>query len=61
LPIPKISNENNLIINQIEVLVDKIVKSKTENLTTKELENEMDQLVCKLYNLNEEEKTFILK
>jgi len=63
LPIPKISNKNKLIIDQIERLVGQIIKIKSENknLKTEELEDEVDQLVCKLYDLNEKEKALILK
>ena len=42
-------------------LVNKILKLKTENKDTTDLENEIDNIVYKLYDLNEEEISYICK
>ena len=57
LPLPPITPSNQPIVSQIEALVDKILAAKKENpqADTKNLENEIDQLVYKLYNLTPEE------
>jgi type II restriction/modification system DNA methylase subunit YeeA len=57
LPIPPLSSSNKPIVQQIEDLVDKILSAKKENKNadTSEWEREIDELVYKLYNLNEDE------
>jgi type II restriction/modification system DNA methylase subunit YeeA len=57
LPIPPITKENEGIVKQIEMLVDKILEVKKENpqADTSELEREIDNLVYRLYDLTEEE------
>ena len=54
--IPNISKkEQKPIIN----LVDKILKLKTENKDTTDLENKIDEIVFDLYGLSEEEISYI--
>lgn len=55
--IPIVTKENFSIINQMEILVDKIISLKKQDPknNTQELENQIDQLVYKLYDLDEEE------
>ncbi|HQK41579.1 MAG TPA: TaqI-like C-terminal specificity domain-containing protein, partial [bacterium] len=57
LPIPPITPANQPIVNQIEFLVDKILAAKKQNQTAEisHWEREIDELVYKLYDLNEEE------
>jgi hypothetical protein len=57
MPISPITSSNKPIVQQIELLVDKILAAKKENKNadTSEWEREIDQLVYKLYDLNEEE------
>lgn len=57
LPIPKINSKNQNIVDELINLVDKILKAKEQdkNANTQELENKINSLVYKLYNLNEEE------
>ncbi len=43
------------IQNEIEFLVNKIIEMKNENTNTEKLENQIDKLVYKLYNLTKEE------
>ena len=52
LPIPKIETAKQ---KSFIKLVDEILKAKKRNESTAKLENEIDQLVYKLYNLTEEE------
>jgi hypothetical protein len=49
--------KNNEIERKLEVLIDQILLVKKENpdADTSKLETEIDQLVYKLYGLNEEE------
>ncbi|MCX6747723.1 MAG: Eco57I restriction-modification methylase domain-containing protein [Candidatus Nomurabacteria bacterium] len=56
-PIPKITKENRKIVEQIEKLVDQILLTKKENQSadTKNLEQEIDQLVYGLYELTPDE------
>jgi hypothetical protein len=56
-PIPPITNENEGIVKQIEMFVDKILEVKKENpqADTTHWEREIDQLVYRLYDLTEEE------
>ncbi|MEO0234619.1 MAG: N-6 DNA methylase [candidate division WOR-3 bacterium] len=61
IPIPIITNENESIVKQIENLVDKILIAKKQcpqsdiKSDIKNWEQEIDQLVYKLYKLNKEE------
>ncbi|ECV9665983.1 class I SAM-dependent DNA methyltransferase [Campylobacter jejuni] len=57
LPIPKINSKNQNIVDELINLVDEILKAKEQdkNANTQELENKINFLVYKLYNLNEEE------
>ncbi len=60
IPIPPIGVDNEPIVHQIEVLVDKILEAKkTENYEnspdTTPYEREIDHLVYKLYNLTDSE------
>ncbi|EOX8338714.1 class I SAM-dependent DNA methyltransferase [Campylobacter coli] len=57
LPIPKINSKNQKLADELINLVDKILKAKEQdkNANTQELENKINSLVYKLYNLNEEE------
>lgn len=57
LPIPKINSKNQNIVDELINLVDEILKAKEQdkNANTQELENKINSLVYKLYNLNEEE------
>ncbi|MCW1357494.1 Eco57I restriction-modification methylase domain-containing protein [Campylobacter jejuni] len=57
LPIPKINSKNEKLANELISLVDEILKAKEQdkNANTQELENKINSLVYKLYNLNEEE------
>ncbi|EAH9275672.1 class I SAM-dependent DNA methyltransferase [Campylobacter jejuni] len=57
LPIPKINSKNEKLANELINLVDEILKAKEQdkNVNTQELENKINSLVYKLYNLTEEE------
>lgn len=57
LPIPKINSKNEKIANELINLVDEILKAKEQdkNANTQELENKINSLVYKLYNLTEDE------
>ncbi|EIL6660051.1 Eco57I restriction-modification methylase domain-containing protein [Campylobacter coli] len=57
LPIPKINSKNEKLANELVSLVDEILKAKEQdkNVNTQELENKINSLVYKLYNLTEEE------
>ncbi|EAK0419835.1 class I SAM-dependent DNA methyltransferase [Campylobacter jejuni] len=57
LPIPKINSKNQKLADELINLVDEILKAKEQdkNANTQELENKINSLVYKLYNLNEEE------
>ncbi|MCX2683414.1 class I SAM-dependent DNA methyltransferase [Campylobacter sp. MIT 21-1685] len=63
IPIPKITKTNQKIANKIIALVDRILTLKAENKDSNslELENEIDKLVYKLYNLTDEEIYIIEK
>lgn len=54
LPIPKITKENQNLVDEIINLVDKILDFKKANKVT-ELESKIDDLVYKLYNLSDDE------
>lgn len=57
LPIPKINSKNEKLANELINLVDEILKAKEQdkNANTQELENKINSIVYKLYNLTEEE------
>ncbi|EAI5011854.1 TPA_asm: class I SAM-dependent DNA methyltransferase [Campylobacter jejuni] len=57
LPIPKINSKNEKLADELINLVDEILKAKEQdkNANTQELENKINSLVYKLYNLTEEE------
>ncbi len=57
LPIPKINSKNQKIANELVNSVDEILKAKEQdkNANTQELENKINSLVYKLYNLTEDE------
>jgi len=57
LPIKKITPQNQPIVNQIVQLVDQILSAKQKNpdADTSLLEQKIDELVYKLYDLTEEE------
>ncbi len=57
LPIPKINSKNKKLANELINLVDEILKAKEQdkNANTQELENKINSIVYKLYNLTEEE------
>nr|WP_278917016.1 Eco57I restriction-modification methylase domain-containing protein [Helicobacter pullorum] len=61
LPIPKITESNQTLCDEIIALVDKILESKAKDSTTdtKELEYKIDKLVYKLYNLTDKEVQII--
>ncbi|ENA8651089.1 Eco57I restriction-modification methylase domain-containing protein [Campylobacter jejuni] len=56
-PIPKINSKNQKLADELINLVDEILKAKEQdkNANTQELENKINSLVYKLYNLTEEE------
>ncbi len=57
LPIPKINSKNQKIADEFVNSVDEILKAKEQdkNANTQELENKINSLVYKLYNLTEDE------
>lgn len=57
LSIPKINSKNEKIADELINLVDEILKAKEQdkNASTQELENKINSLVYKLYNLTEDE------
>ncbi|EOH1887369.1 class I SAM-dependent DNA methyltransferase [Campylobacter jejuni] len=57
LPIPKINSKNQKLADEFINLVDEILKAKEQdkNANTQELENKINSLVYKLYNLTEED------
>ncbi len=57
LPIPKITESNQKLCDEIIVLVDQILESKTKdsNADTTKLESQIDSLIYTLYNLTESE------
>ncbi|WP_072233715.1 class I SAM-dependent DNA methyltransferase [Campylobacter coli] len=57
LPIPKINSKNEKLANELINLVDEILKVKEQdkNANIQELENKINSIVYKLYNLTEEE------
>ncbi|RMG79168.1 MAG: hypothetical protein D6707_08650 [Bacteroidetes bacterium] len=61
MPIPKIISKNEHIAKQIESLVDQILQAKKQNpnADTKDLENQIDELVFELYGLREEKELIL--
>ena len=55
LPIPKLNAKNKKIADKIMNLVDKILESKKQGIETNNLENEIDELIFRLYNLDSRE------
>ncbi|EOJ0850275.1 class I SAM-dependent DNA methyltransferase [Campylobacter jejuni] len=57
LPIPKINSKNEKLADELINSVDEILKAKEQdkNANTQELENKINSLVYKLYNLTEDE------
>ncbi|EIE6948363.1 Eco57I restriction-modification methylase domain-containing protein [Campylobacter jejuni] len=57
LPIPKINSKNQKIADELINLADEILKAKEQdkNANTQELENKINSIVYKFYNLTEEE------
>ena len=55
LPIPEINSENKELEDKIVGLVDKVIVGKKNNEDTIELEDEIDKIVYRLYDLTEEE------
>ncbi|EAJ5967311.1 class I SAM-dependent DNA methyltransferase [Campylobacter coli] len=57
LPIPKINSKNQKIADELINLADEILKAKEQdkNANIQELENKINSIVYKLYNLTEEE------
>ncbi|EPE6504388.1 class I SAM-dependent DNA methyltransferase [Campylobacter coli] len=57
LPIPKINSKNQKLADELINLVDEILKAKEQdkNANTQELENKINSIVYKFYNLTEEE------
>ncbi|EAI3517145.1 class I SAM-dependent DNA methyltransferase [Campylobacter coli] len=57
LPIPKINSKNQKIADELVNSVDEVLKAKEQdkNANTQELENKINSLVYKLYNLTEDE------
>ena len=56
LPIPKVDSKTEAKFIQI---VQEIVESKKQGRDTKELESTLDAMVCKLYNLSDDEIRFV--
>tara|TARA_Y100001970_G_scaffold33131_1_gene41070 strand:+ start:4253 stop:7849 length:3597 start_codon:yes stop_codon:yes gene_type:complete len=56
-PLPKISNQDD--VKPFEELVDRITANKNLNIDTNDLEEELDNLVYKLYELTDEEIEFV--
>lgn len=57
LPIPKINSKNEKLTNELVSLVDEILKAKEQdkNANTQDLENKINSIVYKLYNLTDDE------
>lgn len=57
LPIPKINSKNQKLADELINLADEILKAKEQdkNANTQELENKINSIVYKFYNLTEEE------
>uniref|UniRef100_UPI0025BED3C1 Eco57I restriction-modification methylase domain-containing protein n=1 Tax=Desulfonatronospira sp. TaxID=1962951 RepID=UPI0025BED3C1 len=55
LPVPPITPKNTETVGKIETLVDRIIDLKNDSQDTSRLENHIDQLVYRLYDLTPEE------
>jgi len=55
LPIPQITPQNRPIVDEIESLVDRIIEMKKQDLDASRYENQINQLVYRLYELTPEE------
>lgn len=55
LPIPQITPQNRPIVDEIETLVDRIIEMKKQDLDASRHENQINQLVYRLYDLTPEE------
>ncbi|MEM4065498.1 MAG: TaqI-like C-terminal specificity domain-containing protein [Candidatus Micrarchaeaceae archaeon] len=55
IPIPLIKQENESIVHQLEHLTTQIIDAKNQNLDVTLFMQEVDTLVYKLYDLNDEE------
>lgn len=56
IPIKMVSNE---IEEKIITLVERIIELKKSDKDTQDLENKIDEMVCDLYELTEEEKDLV--
>ena len=54
LLVPPITTNNQPVADKIETLVDRIIDLKKDSQDTSHLENQIDQLVYRLYNLTPE-------
>ncbi len=63
IPIPEITETNKMLVSEIEINVEKILKRKKENPQNdiSELKQKIDEIIYKLYELSEEEITLIEK
>ncbi len=63
IPIPEKTQENNKLTKKIEILINKILssKKKNNNIDTTEEQAKINQLVYKLYNLNDDEISLVEK
>ena len=61
LPIPKITESNQHIADEITQCVDKILESKKQGKDTQELESKLDKIVYGLYDLNNDEIKIVEK
>jgi len=61
LPIPAITSTNQVIVDRIEELVDRIIEVKKLNpkADASDLERQIDQRVYEIYSLTEEEIAII--
>ena len=59
MPIPEINSKNKKLEDKIINLVDRIIEGKKSGIDMRELEEEVDRLVYKLYGLTEEEINII--
>ena len=55
IPIPEINSKNKKLEDKIINLVDRIIEGKKSGIDMRELEEEVDRLVYRLYELSEEE------
>ena len=63
IPVPLIENCSNDDISKIEILVHKIIdlRRNDQNCDINQYQFELDELIFNLYQINEEEKNYILK